>query len=125
MYFFNTKQVQTKAMRDGIELEVRPYLTSPAGLGWSSIKHLLVVRDVTELYKIVNGLKPSYLNCYISKRTGIHSYNTRFWGNLDVPMRRVATAQRSFHYRSRTGSLVIIPVRSLNNNNNNNNNNNI
>ena len=33
MYFFNTKQVQTKAMRDGIELEVRPYLTSPVGTG--------------------------------------------------------------------------------------------
>ena len=25
-------------------------------LGWSSIKHLLLVRDVTQLYKIVNAL---------------------------------------------------------------------
>ena len=41
-------------------------------LGWSSIKHLLLVLDVTQLSKIVNGLAPSYLNCYISKRTGIH-----------------------------------------------------
>ena len=69
-------------------------------LGWSSIKHLLLVRDVTQLYKIVNGLAPSYLNSYINKRTGIHSYNTRFRENLDVPMCRTATAQRSFHYRS-------------------------
>ena len=69
-------------------------------LGWSSIKHLLLVRDVTQLYKIVNGLTPSYLNCYISKSTGIHSYNTRFWENLDFPIRGTATAQRSFHYRS-------------------------
>ena len=69
-------------------------------LGWSSIKHLLLGRDVTQLYKIVNGLAPSYLNCYISKRTGIHSYNTRFRENLDVPMCRTATAQRSFLYRS-------------------------
>ena len=44
-------------------------------LGWSSIKHLLLVCDVTQLYKIVNGLEPSYLNCQFSKRTGIHSYN--------------------------------------------------
>ena len=69
-------------------------------LGWSSIKHLLLVRDVAQLYKIVNGLAPSYLNSYINKRTGIHSYNTRFRENLDVPMCRTATAQRSFYYRS-------------------------
>ena len=47
-------------------------------LGWSSIKHLLLVRDVTQVYKIVNGLAPSYLNSYINKITGIHSYNTIF-----------------------------------------------
>ena len=48
-------------------------------LGWSSIKHLLLVRDVTQLYKIVNGLAPSYFkNSYINKITGIHSYNTIF-----------------------------------------------
>ena len=69
-------------------------------LGWSSIKHLLLVRDVTQLYKIVNGLAPSDLNSYINKRTRIHSYNTRFRENLDVPMCRTATAQRSLHYRS-------------------------
>ena len=69
-------------------------------LGWSSIKHLLLVRDVTQLYKIMNGLAPSYLNSYINKRTGIHSYNTRFRENLDVPLCRTATAKRSFHYRS-------------------------
>ena len=69
-------------------------------LGWSSIKHLLLVRYVTHLYKIVTGLAPSYLNSYINKRTGIHSYYTRFRENLDVPLCRTATAQRSFHHRS-------------------------
>ena len=68
-------------------------------LGWFSIKHLLLVRDVTQLYKIVNGIAPSYLNCRISKITGIPSYNTRFGENLDVPLCRTAIAQRSF-YRS-------------------------
>ena len=68
-------------------------------LGWSSIKHLLL-RDVTQLYKLVIGLAPSYLNSYFNKRTGIHSYNTRLRENLDVPMCRTATAQHSFHYRS-------------------------
>ena len=69
-------------------------------LGWSSIKHLLLIRDVTQLYKRVDGLAPSYLNNYINKRTGIHSYNTRFRENLDVPLWRTATPQRSFHCRS-------------------------
>ena len=69
-------------------------------LVWSSIKHLLLVRNVTQLYKRVGRLAPSYLNSYINKRTGIHSYNTRFRENLDVPLWRTATAQRYFHYRS-------------------------
>ena len=74
-------------------------------LGWSSIKHLLLVCDVTQLCKIVNGLAPSYLNCYISKKTGIHSYKgkiqgDKIQGNSRRSMCRTATAQRSFHYRS-------------------------
>ena len=64
------------------------------------LKHQWLERDVTQLHKILNGLAPSYLSNYISKRTGIHSYNTRFRENLDVPMCRTATAQLSFHYRS-------------------------
>ena len=69
-------------------------------LGWFSIKHLLLVRDVTQLYQIANGFAPSYLNSYIYKRTGILSYNTRFRENLGVLLCRTATAQRSFPYRS-------------------------
>ena len=64
-------------------------------LGWYSIKHQLLVRDVTQLCKTVNGLAPSYLNSYISKRTGIHSYNIRFRENLDIP-----TCRTAFQYRS-------------------------
>ena len=47
-------------------------------LCWPSIKNQLLVRDVTMLYKIVNGLAPPYLECYVNKRSAIHSYNTRF-----------------------------------------------
>ena len=66
-------------------------------LGWSSIKHLLLVRDVTQLYKIVNGLAPSYLNSYINKRTGIQIQGK---SRRSFVHARTATAQRSFHYRS-------------------------
>ena len=65
-----------------------------------SIKKQLLVRDATMLYKIVNGLAPPYLQCYVNKRSSIHSYNTRSRDNLVVPFCRTATAQRSFSYRA-------------------------
>ena len=71
-------------------------------LCWPSIKNQLLVRDATMLYKIVNGLAPSYLECYVNKRSSIHSYNTRSRDNLVVPFCRTATAQRSFSYRAIT-----------------------
>ena len=71
-------------------------------LCWPSIKNQLLVRDATMLYKIVNGLAPPYLECYVNKRSSIHSYNTRSRDNLVVPPCRTATAQRSFSYRAIT-----------------------
>ena len=71
-------------------------------LCWPSIKNQLLVRDATMLYKIVNGLAPPYLECYVNKRSAIHSYNTRSRDNLVVPFCRTATAQRSFSYRAIT-----------------------
>ena len=53
-------------------------------------------------YKIVNGLAPPYLECYVKKRSAIYSYNTRSRKNLVVPFCRTATAQRSFSYRAIT-----------------------
>ena len=41
-------------------------------LCWPSVKNQLLVRDVTMLYKIVNGLAPPYLECYVNKRSAIH-----------------------------------------------------
>ena len=38
----------------------------PRELGWSSIKHQMLVRDVTQLYKTVNGLTRSYLEFEIA-----------------------------------------------------------
>ena len=72
---------------------ISPVLRAPCR---PSIKNQLLVRDVTMLYKIVNGLAPPYLGCYVNKRSAIHSYNTRSRDNLVVPFCRTATAQRSF-----------------------------
>ena len=71
-------------------------------LRWPAIKNKLLVRDVTMLYKMVNGLAPPYLEFYVNKRSAIYSYNTRSRGNLVEPFCRTATAQRTFSYRAIT-----------------------
>ena len=69
-------------------------------LGWPSIKDQLLVRDTTQVYKIVNGLAPLYLSSKLSKRSDAHHYNTRERDNLNLPLCRTVTAQRSFYYRA-------------------------
>ena len=68
-------------------------------LGWPSIKDQLLVRDTIQVYKIVNGLASLYLSSKLSKRSDAHNYNTRKRDNLNLPLYRTVTAQRSFYYR--------------------------
>ena len=69
-------------------------------LRWHSIKDLLLVRDTTQVYKIVNSLILLYLSSKLSTRSDVHNYNTRKRDNLNLPLCRTATAQRSFYYRA-------------------------
>ena len=69
-------------------------------LGWPSIKDQLLVRDTTQVYKIVNGLAPLYLSSKLSKRSDTHHYHTRKRDNLNLPLCRTVTARRSFYYRA-------------------------
>jgi hypothetical protein len=71
-------------------------------LGWSSIEKQLLLRDATQMYKIINGFAPSYLSTRLRKRQEVHRYNTRHKDHLDAPTCRTATAQRSFFYRGVT-----------------------
>ena len=66
-------------------------------LGWPSIKDQLLVRDTTQVYKIVNGLAPLYLSSKLSKRSDTHHYNTRKRDKLNLPLCRTVTAQQSFY----------------------------
>ena len=66
-------------------------------LDWPSIKDQLLVRDTTQVYKIVS-LAPLYLSIKLSKRSDAHHYNTRKRDNLNLPLCRTVTAQRSFYY---------------------------
>ena len=69
-------------------------------LGWSSIKDQLLVRDTTQVYKLVNGLAPLYLSSKLSKRSDTHQYNSRKRDNLNLPLCKTVTAQRSLYYRA-------------------------
>ena len=64
------------------------------------------------MYKIVNNLAPTYLCNNIHERSDVHLYNTRRKNDLNPPLRRTTTAQRSFYYETRvtvrTVSLFII-----------------
>ena len=84
-------------------------------LSWLSIKDLLLVRDTTQVYKIVNSLIPLYLSSKLSTQSDVHNYNTRKRDNLNLPLCRTATAQRSFYYRalSAWNSLTADPRNSL------------
>ena len=46
-------------------------------LGWLPINEMLQLRDVTMVYKCLNGLAPNYLQSKLVKRCRIHRYNTR------------------------------------------------
>ena len=67
-------------------------------LGWASIKDQLLVRGTNQVHKIVNSLAPLYLSSKLSRRSDVHHYNLRKRDNLNLPLSRTVTAQRSFYY---------------------------
>ena len=67
-------------------------------LGWPSIKDQLLVRDTTQVHRIVNNLAALYLSSKLSKRSDVYHYSTRKRDNLNLPLCRAVTAQRSFYY---------------------------
>ena len=62
-------------------------------LGWPYIKDQLLVRDTTQVYKIVSSVAPFYLSSKLSKRSDPHNYNTRKRNSLNIPLCRTVTAQ--------------------------------
>lgn len=69
-------------------------------LGWLPIKDLLKLRDVTMVFKCLNGLAPTYLSSKLAKRSSVHKYSTRRASDIHLPRYKTTTAQRSFFYRA-------------------------
>ena len=72
-------------------------------LGWLPIKDLLKLRDVTMVFKCLNGLAPTYLSSKLAKRSSCHKYNTRRAGDIHLPLYKTTTAQRLFFLQGRKG----------------------
>ena len=62
-------------------------------LGWLTIEEPRRLRDVTVIFKCLNGLVPSYLSTKFVKRSETHSYCTRQNNQLNLPQCRTSAAQ--------------------------------
>ena len=76
---------------------ITPVLHEP---GWLTIEEPLRLRDVTLIFKCVNGLVPSYLSTKFIKRSETHSYYTRQNNQLNLPQCRTFAAQCAFRFRA-------------------------
>ena len=73
------------------------------GSSWEGVKICLTVgnlKDAVMTYKCVYGLAPLYLSVKLTKRSNIHSRNTRKRDSLNIPLFRTTAGQRTFQYRA-------------------------
>ena len=73
-------------------------------LGWLSVEQQLHLKDVTMVYKCVNGLVLSYLSQKLSTRAQVHNYHTRTFNNFNLPLCRKGL----LNVRSFTGGAIIL-----------------
>ena len=64
------------------------------------VSKLIYLKDAVLTYKCMHNQAPRYLSALFRKRSTIHSHNTRYNNNLQIPRLRTAFAQNSFHYRA-------------------------
>jgi hypothetical protein len=69
---------------------------------WLPVKLHLYYRDSLLAFKCMNNCAPIYLSSQIITRGEVSPRETRNVRNLDVPLYKTATGQRTFHYRTVT-----------------------
>ena len=68
-------------------------------LNWLPVKEQLFYRDSVLTFKCQNDLAPQYLTSKFTKRSNIHTRNTRTRNSLQILLYRTAIGQRTFSYR--------------------------
>ena len=79
-------------------------------LGWLTIEGLLCLRDVTMIFKCLNGLVPSYFSTKFVKRSETHSYCTRENNQLNLSQCRTSAAQCTFRFRASINIGTVFPM---------------
>ena len=68
-------------------------------LGWLPVKKQVYLRDAIFAFKCMTGCAPTYLTSQFVTRRQISDRITRNSQQLNIPLFKTATGQRSFHYR--------------------------
>ena len=57
--------------------------------------------DLLVMFKCINGMAPEYLSKNVSTRSSVHDRETRNRNNLDMPIFKTSSGQRTFKYRAK------------------------
>lgn len=68
-------------------------------LNWLNVNDRLLTNDLLMVHKCIHDQIPSYLTGKFNQRWKIRDRNTRYRGELDLPICRLKTGQRSFAFR--------------------------
>lgn len=93
---------QGKYFAARIVCDIRKYdHVSPAlkSLNWIPVKSKLYLRDAAMAFKCMMGLVPEYLSNKFILRGSISGRVTRSSQQLNIPLCKTATGQKSFYYR--------------------------
>ena len=77
--------------------EFTPHLQE---LGWLPVKDHLRYRDLLIMFKCINDMAPGYLSTKLSTRSSIHGRETRNMNDLEVPIFKTNSGQRTFKFRA-------------------------
>ena len=69
-------------------------------LGWLPVKDHLRYRDLLIMFKCLNDMAPGYLSTKFSTRSSVHGRETRNMNDLEVPIFKTNSGQRTFRFRA-------------------------
>ena len=100
----NSQSVLQKLQNRGMRIILRCNRYTPISLmleilNWQSIHHRLYYFTMIFLYKILQGLLPSYLRSFVTFNHEIHEYNTRSRNNLHIERTNSKKAMNSIFFK--------------------------
>ena len=98
--FKKLQLIQNFACRIVLGLKKYDHITEGLkSLNWLNVNDRLLVNDLLMVHKCIHDQIPRYLIGKFIQRSKTHGRNTRCSGELDLPICRLKTGQRSFAFR--------------------------